>query len=119
MPTNTMTSYNNFMERFWQVVDEQADNVEHKRLYVYMYTHPDGHVFVQAYNEYHLFQQLHNEQKLKISDENIFATIEDAFEDYESEDMHEIVDCMLLNRGYWSDFSYTKIEFMKEYDNIK
>jgi hypothetical protein len=109
---------NAFMQCFWKVVDEKADREDKSTLNIYMYNHPDGHVFVQAYNEYHLFQQLHNEKKLRISDENIFATIEDAFEDYLNEDMHEIVDCMLLNRGYWSDFNYTKIELMKDYDKF-
>jgi hypothetical protein len=108
----------NFMERFWQLVEEKANSGERSNLNVYMYNHHNGHVFVQAYNEYHLFQQLHKEQKLKITDEVIFAIIEDAFEDFESEDMSEIVDSMLLNRGYWSDFWYKKIEYMKDYGHF-
>ena len=109
-----MTS-NDFMKRFWELVDEKVSSSEQLNLNIYIYTHRDGHVFVQAYNEYHLFQQLHNEKKLKIADGDLFEITQDYFKNFENEDMIKIVDYMLLNCGYWSDFNYKKIEFMTDY----
>ena len=108
----------NFMKRFWLLVDENANKSDQLHLNVYIFTHRDGHIFVQAYNDYNLFQQLHNEKKLQIDDEDLFEIIKDKFKDFENEDMIKIVDYILLNCGYWSDFNYKKIEFMKEYERF-
>lgn len=109
---------NNFMERFWKLVDEKAFCEDPIQLHVYMYNHRDGHVFVQARNDYHMFQQLHNAGKLKIGDADLFAIIQDFFEDYSTDDLTKIVDYILLNCGHWSDLSYTKIEYMTDYKHF-
>lgn len=116
----------NFMQRFWQFVDDRVSesNKEHlgvfEHLDTYIFTHRDGHIFVQAYNEYHLFQLLHEENKLQmvIADGDIFEIIQDVFQDYETDDMNEIVNYMLLNCGYWSDFNYKKIKFLVNYERF-
>ena len=110
-------SSDKFMTRFWQVVDEKANSSENTHLDLYIFNHRDGHIFVQAYNAYHMFQQLHNEKKLVIADGDLFAIIQSDFKSYKSEDMLKIVNHMLLNCGYWSDFNYKKIEFMTNYDH--
>jgi hypothetical protein len=113
-----MALLNNFMERFWQLVDEKASiGGENTNLKIYIFTHIDGHIFVQAYNDYHLFQQLHNNKKL-MADEDLFEIIQDFFENFETEKMCKIVDYMLLNCGFWSDFNYKQINFMTDYSRF-
>jgi hypothetical protein len=108
----------NFMERFWQLVEEKANSGERSNLNVYIFTHRDGHIFIQAYNDYHMFLKLYNEKKLIIADGDLFEILKDFYKDYETKPMIEIVDRMLLDCGHWSDFWYKKIEFMKDYGHF-